>query len=49
MFDLNRGEWFVAVFILIAIVSAPMWPALGEWLGRRLSKRGTPSGNRDHA
>jgi hypothetical protein len=47
MFDLNRGEWFVALFILIAIVSAPMWPALGESLGRRLSRRGATSSSRD--
>jgi hypothetical protein len=49
MFDLNRGEWFVALFILIAIVSAPMWPALGEWLGKRLSRREASTGNRDRA
>jgi len=49
MFDLNPGEWFVALFILIAIVSAPLWPALGEAIGRRLAKRGTSSGNRDRA
>jgi hypothetical protein len=39
MFDLNSGELFVVVFILIAIVSAPVWPALGEWLVARLSRR----------
>jgi hypothetical protein len=49
MFDLNRGEWFVSLFILIAIVSAPVWPALGEWIARRLAKDGTHSRNRDRA
>jgi hypothetical protein len=37
MFDLNGGELFVVVFILIAIVSAPLWPALGEWIAVRVS------------
>jgi hypothetical protein len=47
MFDLNRGEWFVVLFILIAIVSAPAWPAMGEWLVRRLARRAAPSIRRD--
>jgi len=47
MFDLNRGEWFVSLFILISIVSAPLWPALGEWIARRLVKGGTEPGGRD--
>lgn len=47
MFDLNRGEWFVSLFILIAIVSAPAWPALGEWVVRRVVKNGTRAENRD--
>jgi hypothetical protein len=39
MFDLNRGEWFVVLFILIAIVSAPGWPVMGEWIVRRFARR----------
>jgi hypothetical protein len=49
MFDLNRGEWFVALFLLVAIVSAPLWPALGEWIVLRLTKGRTRAGNRDRA
>jgi hypothetical protein len=40
MFDLNSGELFVVLFILIAVVSAPLWPALGEWIALRLAGRG---------
>jgi hypothetical protein len=49
MFDLNRGEWFVSLFILIAVISAPAWPALGEWVARRLTKDGARSDSRDRA
>ena len=38
MFDLNSGELFVVVFILAAVVSAPLWPALGEWLVVRIAR-----------
>ena len=37
MFDLNSGELFVAVFILTAIVSAPVWAKAGEWLATRIA------------
>jgi len=36
MFDLNSGELFVALFILTAIVSAPLWPAVGEWIAVKI-------------
>ena len=42
MFDLNSGELFVVLFILIAIVSAPLWPALGEWIATRFVGRENP-------
>ena len=37
MFDLNSGELFVVVFILAAVVSAPVWPAVGEWIALRIA------------
>ena len=39
MFDLNSGELFVALFILIAIVSAPLWPSAGEWIAAKIWQR----------
>lgn len=32
MFGLNHGELFVVVFVFLAVVSAPLWPRLGEAL-----------------
>jgi hypothetical protein len=49
MFDLNRGELFVALFILIAIVSAPLWPRAGEWIAVRLWQRGRSTKRADRA
>jgi len=49
MFELNPGEWFVVLFILIAIVSAPVWPVMGEWLVLRLGRRRPSSIDRDRA
>jgi hypothetical protein len=49
MFDLNPGEWFVSLFILVAIVSAPVWPALGESIARRVTKGNAPLKKRDRA
>jgi hypothetical protein len=49
MFDLNRGELFVALFILIAIVSAPLWPRAGEWIAVKLWQRGRPAKRADRA
>jgi hypothetical protein len=40
MFDLNSGELFVSLFILIAVVSAPLWPTAGEWIAVKISQRG---------
>ena len=37
------------LFILIAIVSAPGWPVMGEWLVRRFARRGEHSIRRDRA
>jgi hypothetical protein len=30
MFGLTSGELFVVLFILVAVVSAPLWPRVGE-------------------
>jgi len=43
MFDLNSGELFVVVFILTAIVSAPLWPRAGEWIASRIARIDTDS------
>jgi len=43
MFDLNNGELFVALFILITVVSAPLWPSAGEWIAVKLWQRGRPT------
>jgi len=43
MFDLNSGELFVALFILIAVVSAPLWPNAGEWIAVKIWQRGRPT------
>jgi hypothetical protein len=40
MFDLNSGEVFVVVFILTVVVSAPLWPRVGEWIAVRITRRG---------
>jgi hypothetical protein len=40
MFDLNSGEVFVVVFILTVVVSAPLWPAVGEWIAVRIAGPG---------
>jgi hypothetical protein len=29
MFGLTSGELFIVLFILVAVVSAPLWPRLG--------------------
>jgi hypothetical protein len=47
MFGLNAGETFVVVFILTAIVSAPLWPAAGEWVAVKIWER-TRASKRDH-
>jgi hypothetical protein len=49
MFDLNSGELFVALFILIAVVSAPLWPAAGEWIALQLWQRSRPPKPADRA
>jgi hypothetical protein len=43
MFDLNSGELFVALFILITVVSAPLWPKAGEWIAVQLWQRSRPT------
>lgn len=41
MFGLTGGELFVVSFILISVVSAELWPALGERLSVwMMGKRG---------
>jgi hypothetical protein len=41
MFGLTNGELFVVVFIVVAVVSAPWWPKLGEavWTAFTRSRR----------
>lgn len=36
MLELTGGEWFLVAFITIAVVSAPLWPRAGEFLGSLL-------------
>jgi hypothetical protein len=43
MFDLNSGELFVALFLLITVVSAPLWPNVGEWIAVKLWQRSRPT------
>lgn len=38
MLGLTFGEMFVAMFIVVAIVSAPLWPRAGAAIARALSK-----------
>lgn len=42
MLGLTRGEWFVVVFCVIAVVSARYWPLLGERLARLLAGKPLP-------
>ncbi len=37
MLGLTSGELFVIVFILVMVVSAPWWPALGEAIAMRIA------------
>jgi hypothetical protein len=32
VFGLTFGELFILTFITVSVVSAPLWPQLGEWL-----------------
>ena len=34
---LTNGELFVILFILVMVVSAPWWPALGETIAVRIA------------
>jgi hypothetical protein len=34
---LTSGELFVIIFILVMVVSAPWWPALGEAIAMRIA------------
>lgn len=40
MLGLTSGEWFVIIFILVMVVSAPWWPALGEAIAMRIAGGG---------
>ena len=40
MLGLTSGELFVIVFILVMVVSAPWWPALGEAIAMRIAGEG---------
>ncbi len=41
--DLTFGEWFDVAFVLVAVVSVPLWAWLGGRIGSRLS-RGSDGG-----
>jgi hypothetical protein len=47
MLELTSGEWFVVVFLTIAVVSARYFPAAGEaiaaFLTRKSARRGEPA------
>ncbi|HEX9620120.1 MAG TPA: hypothetical protein VF989_08300 [Polyangiaceae bacterium] len=36
MVGLTGGEWFVVIFVTVAVVSAPWWPRTAEALAKRL-------------
>lgn len=40
MLDLTRGELFVVVFIVVAVVSSSWWPRLGELVATKLARGG---------
>jgi hypothetical protein len=40
MLGLTNGELFVVVFIVVAVVSAPWWPRLGEAVFKLLTRLG---------
>jgi len=38
MLGLTNGELFVVVFIVVAVVSAPWWPRLGEAVWKTITR-----------
>lgn len=36
MLGLTGGEWFVVIFVTVAVVSAPWWPRAAEALQNKL-------------
>jgi len=38
VFGLTAGEAFIVGFLTFFIVSAPHWPRVGAWLGRRFDR-----------
>lgn len=43
LWEANAGEWFVIVFLTVAVVSARWWPLAGEAIARWLSGEPRPS------
>lgn len=39
---LTNGELFVVGFIVVAVVSAPWWPRLGEFVATAITGKGRP-------
>jgi hypothetical protein len=39
MFGLSFGEIGLVTFIVVAILSARLWPKLGEWVVRRVARK----------
>lgn len=40
MFGLTFGEIGLVAFIVVAILTARFWPKLGEWVVRRVVRKG---------
>jgi hypothetical protein len=45
MLGLTRGELFIVVFIVVAVVFYPWWPRLGGALGAALAGEKRPDGS----
>jgi hypothetical protein len=47
MFGLSGGELFIVLFILLAVVSAPLWPRLGAAVYLKLRGGSAQEGDDD--
>jgi hypothetical protein len=45
MFGLTSGELFIVLFILVAVLSAPLWPRLGAAVYSKLFAGSTRTGD----
>jgi hypothetical protein len=46
MEDVTLGELGLAAFIVAAILSAKLWPRMGEWVALRLARGRSDGSNR---